>query len=90
MVVQVVEWEWIFGVIVWLVMRKVGLRSTNGETSVVVEVDGMDNIDIDIEDSEGNIEDMVDFFCKALANLVAKIGFEFEMANVAKERVCFN
>jgi hypothetical protein len=92
MVVQVVEWEWIFGVLVWVVMGKVELRSTEGETDVVVEVNGMDNIDIGIEDSEEKIEDMVDFLYKALANLVAKIGFEvgIEMAKVAKARVFSN
>lgn len=49
----------------------------------------MDKIDIGIEDSEGKIEDMVDFLYKALTNLVAKIGFEIgiEMAKVSKERV---
>ena len=47
-------------------MRKFELRSIDGEIDVVMEVNGMDNIDIDIEDSEGKIEDMADFICKAL------------------------
>ena len=55
MVVQVVEWEWIFGVLVWMIMGKVELRSNEGDIDVVVEVNGMDNIDDDIEDREGNI-----------------------------------
>ena len=46
----------------------------------------MDNIDHGIEDRERNIEDMVDFLCRASANFVAKIGFEvgIEMAKVSK------
>ena len=54
-----------------------------------MEVNGMDNIEISIEDSEGKIEDMVDFLYKALTNLVAKIDFELgiEMARVAKVRL---
>jgi len=58
----------------------------------VVEVNGMGNNDISIQDSEGKIEDMVDFLCKALANLVAKIGFEIgiEMVKVTKARVFSN
>lgn len=52
MFVQVVEWEWIFGVFLCVVMGKVELRLTNGETDVVVEVNGMHNIDIGIEDIE--------------------------------------
>lgn len=92
MVVEVVEWEWIFGVLVCVVMGKVELRLTEGETDVVVEVNGMDNIDIDIEDSEEKIEYMVDFLCKALPNPVFTIGFEIgiEMAKVAKAKVFTN
>ncbi len=60
------------------------------EVVVVVEVDVMDNIELGMEGIEENIEDIVDFSHKFLANLVAKIVFGFEMANVAKERVCFN
>ena len=77
MVVQVVEWEWIFE------MDVVGVV-------VVVEVDGRDNMELGMEDIEENIEDIVDGSHKFLANLVAKIGFGVEMANVAKERVCSN
>ena len=73
--VQVVDWEWIFGVLVWVVMGKVELRSNEGDIDVVVEVNGMHNIDDGIEDSEENIEDMVDFFHKAISNLVSKIYF---------------
>ena len=54
--------------LVWVVMEKVELRSTEGETNVVVEVNGMDNIDIGIEDSEEKIDDMVYFLYKALVN----------------------
>ena len=92
MVVQVVEWEWIFRVLVWLVIEKVELRSNEGDIDVMVEVNGMDNIDDGIEDREGNIEDMVDFLCRAFANFVSKIGFEvgIEMAKVAKARVFSN
>ena len=57
---------------------------------VVVEVDGRDNMELGMEDMEGNIEDIVDFTNKDLANHVAKIGFEVEMAKVAKEGVCPN
>ena len=52
MVVQVVEWEWIFGVLAGLVIGKVELRSIDGEIDVVVEVNGMDNIVDGIEVSE--------------------------------------
>ena len=76
MVVHVVEWEWIFGVLVWMVMGKVELRSNEGDIDAVVEVNGMDNIDIGIQDREEKIEDMVDLISKALSNLVSKIGFE--------------
>ena len=55
MVVQVVEWEWIFGVFVCVEMGRFELRWTEGEIVVVVEVNGMDNIDISIEDSEGRL-----------------------------------
>jgi len=77
MVVQVVEWEWIFE------MDEVGVV-------VVLEVDGRDYIELGMEDIEENIEDIVDGSHKFFANPVAKIGFGVEMANVAKERVCSN
>ena len=57
---------------------------------VVVEVNGRDNMELVMEDIEENIKDIVDGSHKFLANLVAKIGFGVEMANVAKERVCSN
>ena len=44
---------------VCVVMGKVELRSIEGETDVVVEVNSMDNIPICNEDSKENIEDMV-------------------------------
>jgi len=49
----------------------------------------MDNIDIGIEDSEGNIEYMVDFLRKALPSPISKIAFEIgiEMAKVSKAKV---
>ena len=62
MVVQVIEWEWIFE------MDVVGVV-------VVVEVDGKDNMELSMEDSEENIEHIVDGSHNFLANLVAKIGF---------------
>ena len=67
-------------------MGKVELRSNEGDFDVVVEVNGMNNIDDGIEDREGKIEDMVDFLYGAFANFVAKIGFEvgIEMAKVSK------
>ena len=67
-------------------MGKVELRSNEGDIDVVVEANGMNNIYDDIEDREGNIEDMVDFLYRAFANFVAKIGFEvgIEMAKVSK------
>ena len=43
-----------------------------------------------MEDIEEHIEDIVHFSHKVLANLVAKIGFGFEMAKVSKEGVCSN
>ena len=48
--------------------------------------------EVGIENSEENLEDMVDLFNKALSNLVAKIGFEvgIEMAKVSKARVFAN
>ena len=49
MVVQVVEWEWIFKMDV----VRVGVV-------VVVEVDGRDNMELGMEDIEENIEDIVD------------------------------
>ena len=86
MVVHVVEWEWIFGVLVWMTMGNVELRKNEGDIDVVVEVNGMDNIDHGIEDREGKIEEKVDFLCRAFANFVAKIGFEvgIEMTKVSK------
>ena len=57
---------------------------------VVVKVDGRDNMELSMENIEENIEDIVDGSHKFLANLVAKIGFGVEMANVAKDRVCSN
>ena len=77
MVVKVVEWEWIYEMDVV-------------EVVVVVEVDGRDSIELGMEDMEGNIEDIVDFPNKFLANHVSKIGFGVEMAKVSKERVCSN
>ena len=79
MVVQVVEWECIFemdvdGVVV----------------VVVVEVNGKNNMEFGMEDIEENTNDIVDGSHKFLSNLVAKIGFGIEMANVAKEKVCSN
>lgn len=92
MVVQVVEWAGIFGVLVWVVIWKVELRSIEGETDVLVEVNGMDNIDIGIEDSEENIEDIVGFLYKSLSNLVTKINFkvQIEMAKLSKATVFAN
>ena len=77
MMVQVVEWECIFEMDVDGVV-------------VVVEVNGKDNMEFGMEDIEENTEDIVDGSHKFLANLVAKIGFGVEMANVAKEKVCSN
>lgn len=57
---------------------------------VVVEVNGRDNMKLGMEDIEENIDDIVDDSDKFLSNLVAKIGFGVEMANVAKQRVCSN
>ena len=57
---------------------------------VVVEVNGKDNMELGMEDIEENTEDIVDGSNKFIANLVAKIGFGVEMANVPKERVCSN
>lgn len=75
MVVPVVECEWIFGVLVWLVIGKVELRLIDGKIDVVVEVNVIFNIDIGIEDREGNMDDMMDFLCMAFTKFVAKIGF---------------
>ena len=57
---------------------------------VVVEMNGRDNMELGMEDIEENTEDIVDGSHKFLANLVAKIGFGVEMANVGKERECSN
>ena len=43
-----------------------------------------------MEEMEGNIEDIVDFPNKDVANHVSKIGFWGEMAKVAKEGVYRN
>ena len=52
---------------------------------VVVEVYGRDSMELGMENMEGNIEDIVDFRNKDLANHVANIGFGGELAKVAKE-----
>ena len=77
MVIQVVEWGWIYEMDVV-------------EVVVVVEVDGRDSMELGMEDVEGNIEDVEDFPNKVLSNHVATIGFGIEMAEVAKEGVCPN
>ena len=66
--------------------------STEVENEFLVEVNGMDNIDIGIEDGEGKIRYMVDFLCKALPNLVSNICFEIgiDMAKVSKAKVFAN
>ena len=46
---------------------------------VVVEVDRRDSIELGMEDIEENIEDIVDFSHKVLANLVFKTGFGVAM-----------
>ena len=66
MVVQVVEWGWIYEMDVV-------------EVVVVVEVDGRDSMELGMEDMEGNIEDIVDFPHKVLSNHVSKVGFGFGM-----------
>ena len=76
-VIHVVEWEWIFE------MDVVGVV-------VVVEMNGRDNMELGMEDIEENTEDIVGGSHKFFANLVAKIGFGVEVANVANERVCSN
>ena len=60
--------------------------TTQNRANDFVEVNGMDNIDISIEDSEEKIEDMVDFLYKALSNPVSELGFEvgIEMDKVSK------
>ena len=55
---------------------------------VVVEVNGRNNMELGIKYIEENIEDILDGPHKFLANLIAKIGFGVELANVPKERVC--
>ena len=77
MVVQAVEWGWIYEMDVV-------------EAVVVVEVDGRDSMELGMEDIEGNIEDVKDFPNKDLANHVAKIVFAVEMTKVSKEGVCPN
>ena len=77
MVVQVFEWGWIFemGVV---------------EAVVVVEVDGRDSMELGMDDMEANIEDIVDFPNKDLANHVAKVDFGVEMTKVSRVGVCPN
>ena len=60
------------------------------EVLVVVEVDGRDSMELGMEDIEGNIEDIVDFPNKVLANHVSTIGFGVDMVEVGKEGVCPN
>ena len=60
------------------------------EAVVEVEVDGRDNMELGMEDIDENIEDIVDFSHKVVANLVAKIGFWVEMEKVYKEGLCPN
>ena len=79
MVVWVVEWECIFEIDV-----------DGVAVVVVVEMNGRDNMELGMEDIEENTEDIVDGSHKFLANLIAEIGFGVKMANVAKEKVCFN
>ena len=54
---------------------------------VMVEVNGRHNMEFGMEDIEENIEDIVDFSHKVIANLVAKIGFGVETAKVSNEGV---
>jgi len=70
-------------------MGNVELSSTKGENEVVVELNGIDNIEIGIEDTEEKIDDMVCLFSKALAHLTTKIGFEvnIETTKFAKARL---
>ena len=77
MVVQIVEWGWIYDMDVV-------------EAVIVVEVDGRDSMESRMKDIEGNIEDVENFPNKDLANHVAKIGFWVEMDMVFKEGVCSN
>ena len=60
------------------------------EIVIVVKVDGMDGMELGMEDIEENIEDIMDFSHKVLANLVAKIGFGVDKAKISKEIVCSN
>jgi len=73
-------------------LGKAELRSSNGETHLVIEVNSMDKIHIGIEDNNENIQDMVDSLCNDVANLVAKIGFVvgIETAKIAKENVFYD
>jgi len=71
-VVEIVEWECIFAMDVYGVV-------------VVVEVNGKYNMEFGMEDIEEDNEDIGDGSHKFLTNLVAKIGFGVDMANVAKE-----
>ena len=71
MVVQVVEWECIFEM------------NVDGVVAIV-EVNGKDKMEFGMEDIEENTEDIVDGSHKFLANLVAKICFGVDMANVSK------
>ena len=77
MVVQVFEWGWIYEMDVV-------------EAVVVVEVGDRDSMELGMEDTEENIEDIMYFSHKVLSNLVSKTGFWVEMAKVDKEGVCLN
>ena len=55
------------------------------EVVVVVEVDGKDNMELGMEDIEENIEDIMDFSHKFLANLVARIGLELRWPRFPKK-----
>ena len=57
------------------------------EVVFVVKMDGRDNMELGMEDMEGNIEDIMDFPNNFLANNVSKIGFGVDMAKVSKEGV---
>ena len=74
---MVVQWGWIY-------------ETDVVEAMDVVEVDGRDSMALGMEDIEGNIKGVEDFPNKVIANHVAKIGFEVEMAKVTKEGVCPN
>ena len=63
MVVQVVKWGWIYD-----------MDMVEVVVVVVMEVNGRDSMELGMEDIEGNIEHIVDFPNKVLANHVATIG----------------